>query len=213
MAHINGRFHEVQAWGGESEALPPAPDYVFQIEAVEQGQSPQKATPQLNVTCLVLNEGELYGRKAIFRYNLNFEGKGGDTARKRLKSLIDATQIPLDDQGGINDDDLIGRVLMADVIQETYKVADATTGTQIEKIATRIQNERVVPDANAQAGAPAPAAAAPAPAAAPAAAAPAPAARAAAPAPAARPAPAAPAARPAYAPPGRGAPAGVTRVQ
>jgi hypothetical protein len=212
MAHINGRFHEVSAWSGESEALPPGPDYAFQIEGVEQGVSPQKQTPQLNVTCIVLNEGENYGRKGIFRYNLNLDK---EAPRKRLRSLIDATGIPMDADGGIDDQDLIGRQFLADVIAENYDVVDGTTGTKITKTASRIQNERPLDGANQaadaaapQAVAPAPAAAAPAPAPAPAAAAPA--ARAAIPAP--RPAAAAaPAARPAYTPPSRGAP--LTRVQ
>jgi hypothetical protein len=206
MAHIAGRLHEVQPWGGESEALPPGPDYALQIESVEQGQSPKKGTPQLNVTCIVLNEGELHGRKAIFRYNLNLEK---DAPRKRLRSLVDATGVQMDDQGGFDDQQLVATAFMADVIHEPYDDVDATTGTKIQKIGVRIQNERPL-DMQPAAGAAAPAAVAAAPAPAPVAAAP----RAVAPAVAPRaavPAPAAPSnARPQYAPPGRGAP--LTRV-
>lgn len=209
MAHIAGRFHEVNAWGGESEALPAGPDYVLQIEAVEQTVSSKKAVPQLQVTTVVLNEGEYNGRKGMFWYNLDLSK---ETPRKRIRSLVDATGIALDAEGGFDDADLIGRVFMADVVHEPYKDVDATTGTAIEKTRVRIQNERMVEGAGQPAGDAAPAAVAPAAAPAPAApAAPVAAApRAAAPA---RPAAAAAPARPVYAPPGRGAPnGGLTRV-
>lgn len=208
MATIAGRFHEVKGWGGQSESLPPGPDYVFQIDVAQQGQSPKKGTPQLELELTVLNEGELNGRKAFHRLTLNLEK---ETPRKRMRQLIDATGVPMDGNGNIDDADFVGRIFMADVVEESYEDVDATTGTKISKTAIRVVNERIPPGAEGgqAAAAPSTAAAALAAPAAPAAQtrqAPA------APAPAAPAAGAAPAnGRPVYAPPTRGG-AGLTRV-
>lgn len=141
MAYINGRLHEVESWDGKSEALPPAPDYVLLIEAAKQGTSSKKGSPQLEITTVVQNEGELHGRKGVFFYNLQLDK---DTPRKRLRSLVDACGVPMDANGGIDDQALIGKMFMADVIAESYKDVDVVSNQTIEKTRTRLQSERKV---------------------------------------------------------------------
>lgn len=206
MAYINGRYHEIEAWNGESSAIPPGSDYVFQVEAVEQKPSSNKGTLQLVVTNVVRG-GEHDGRKAIFRYSIT-DSAG---SRGRIKALALACGVQFDQNGGFDDTALIGRVYLADVIHEPYTKTDPVTGQELQKSSARCQNERpyVGQQAAAPQGyAPQPGAAAPAPQqmyAPPAG----------APVPMAPPAPNAPVGRPVYPPPagGRGAPAGLTQVR
>lgn len=154
MAYIGQKLHEVKAWGGESEMLPPGEDYVLMIEKAEQEQSSGKGTLQLAVSVSVLNEGEVNGRKAKFWYNIDPNAKEG--SRKRLRSLIDAAGIPLDQAGGFDDQQLVGKVFVADVVHESYKKTDATTGTEVEQMNARIKNERPLPNQQPQAAPPPP---------------------------------------------------------
>ena len=159
MARIQGGFNQVQAWGGESEALPPG-EYLFEITEMKQGQS-KNGNPQLEMSVKVHNEGELYGRGGKFWYTLNFQS---EVPRKRLKSLIDATGVSIAADGSIEDQEFVGRYFMADVAHETYTVTDPASGNSVEKSRTRIQNERPVQqqgqgNAAFAASAPAPAAA------------------------------------------------------
>jgi hypothetical protein len=154
MAHVNLRVHEVQGWGGESESLPPGTDYVFEVEKAEQGKSAQKGTPQLTLECVVRWPESLEGRKGWARYYL-IDNKG---SRARLRQIVDATGIPLDAQGGFDDQDFVGRVFVADVIVEPYEKTDPTTGTTVSKESARIVNERIyAPEGAVEAAPPAPA--------------------------------------------------------
>lgn len=138
MAYIGGKFHEVQGWGGESEALPPGTDYVFRVDKIAQGQS-STGKPQLELDLVVCNEGELKGRASKSWYTLNFEK---DTPRKRVRQLIDATGVQMDQAGGIDDQAFIGRYFVGDVVHEPYQKADPVSGQMVEKTRTKICNER-----------------------------------------------------------------------
>jgi hypothetical protein len=138
---IHGRLHEVQAWGGSGGLLPPNSDYVFLIEAAAIETSSGKGVPQLCINVKVLNTGEVQGRTGKFWYNLNFE-KG--KARERLKALTDACAVALDANGSFDDQQVVGRQFMADVVADSYDKVDPTTNQKITKDTTRIQNERAL---------------------------------------------------------------------
>lgn len=142
MAYINERLHEVQSWGGESELLPPADDVTFEIESVAQEVSSAKQTPQLAITARVVSAGELMGRKGKFWYIMGPKAK--EASRARLKSLIEACGLNVDQQGGFDDQDLLNRQFVADIVNEPYEKTDPITGSSITKTAARIQNERPV---------------------------------------------------------------------
>lgn len=142
MAYINQRLNEVQAWGGDSDSLPPTEDVVFRIDSVKQEPSSQKGTLMLNLGLTVMEPPSIAGKTARASFVVAPDAKEG--SRKRLKALIEATLIQLDQQGGFSDEDLIGRFFMGDVINEPYQKTDAVTGQTTEKMQARIQNERPV---------------------------------------------------------------------
>lgn len=146
MAQIHARLNDVEAWGGEGGMLPPG-EYHFMIENAVQAQS-KNGKPQLELDLVVINEGEMKGRKSKQWYTLNFEK---DTPRKRLKQLILATGIPLDGNGDFDDAQLKGATFVADLVAEQYEVADQVTGQKLTKDRTRLQNERVAGGASAPA--------------------------------------------------------------
>lgn len=138
MAQIHARLNEVEAWGGEGGALPPG-EYHFLIEEAKQAQS-KNGKPQLELDLKVLSEGEFKGRSTKQWYTLNFEK---DVPRKRLKSLILATGIPLDGNGDFDDSQLKGTTFVGDVQVEQYEAVDQVSGGQkVVKERTRIVNER-----------------------------------------------------------------------
>lgn len=150
MAQIHGRLNDVDAWGGEGGALPPG-EYHFLIEEAKQAQS-KNGKPQLELDLKVLNEGEMKGRSTKQWYTLNFEK---DAPRKRLKSLVLATGIPLDGNGDFDDTQLKGTSFVGDVQSETYEVADQVSGQKLVKERTRIVNERPANGGGVRAAAPA----------------------------------------------------------
>lgn len=152
MALISQRLHEVDAWGGQGEALPPAEGLVFQITKSAQEQSSgEKKTLQLVLDLVVVSEGELKGRKAFQRYQIGADAK--EPARMRLKALILATRIQMNAAGEFDDTQLVGAYFMADSIATTYDSHDAVSGQTVTKKSAKIVNERV-PVAAAPAQAP-----------------------------------------------------------
>ncbi len=152
MAHIGLRLQEVEGWDGKTGGLPPHDDVLFVIEKATQENSAKKGTPMLKLELMVV-DGELRGRKAFSQFVIAPDAKEG--SRRRLKQLIMATQLQLDQQGGFDDAMLIGRQFVADVVSEPYTETDPATGQVIEKSSSRIINERPVGAPSMAAGAPA----------------------------------------------------------
>lgn len=142
MAYIGQRLHEVKAWDGNSEALPPTDDVLFRITEVKQELSSKKQTQQLVLSLEVVggSSQELVGRKTFARYGIGDGIKEGQ--RGRLRALVDAAQVPLDQQGGFNDEALVGRVFLADLKLNSYTQTDPVTGASVTKENTQVVNER-----------------------------------------------------------------------
>ena len=200
MAYVAaGITADTKAWDGVSGALPPANDVVFRIDEVKQEASPKKGTPQLVLSCIVVApEGELKDRKAVHRFVVGPNMKPASIGR--LKQLLDACGLQADANGGFDSDHLIGRVFVADIVNEPYQDTDPITGQSVEKNGNRLQNERPYANAGTVAAQPGVAPVAAPPVAAPVAAAPQAVAPAAAPPVAPAPVAAAPAVAPAVAP-------------
>lgn len=148
--YINGRFHEIAAWNGQSSIVPPGDDYVFQIEEAIQKASSGKGVPQLQITVVVCNEGEMAGRKSNFWYSMNFEYP---QARSRIKALAEACGIQFDANGGFEDTHFIGKRFMADVVNKPFEKTNASTGEVKTVDRSEIQNERPFQQQDAQPGA------------------------------------------------------------
>lgn len=154
MAYVNLKVGDVKGWDGKSEGLPPGEDYVLEVIAAEQDKSPVKGTPQLTLECNVLWPEAYEGRKTWARYFL-LDNKG---SRGRLRSIVDATGVAVDSNGGFDDQEFVGKIFVADVINEPYDKVDATTGTSVEKQSSKVVNERpYVPADEVPAAAPPPA--------------------------------------------------------
>jgi hypothetical protein len=138
---INGRLHDVQGWSGESEALPPGEGYHLRILEVVHENSTQKGTPMMNLSCEVLWPESLAGRKVTHRLVADMSK---DVSRRRMKQIIDATGIQLDQQGGFDSDWLVNAEFEADCINEPYQKVDATSGQTVERTSARLQNEQPV---------------------------------------------------------------------
>lgn len=140
MAYIGLGMNNVEAWDGVSGALPPATDVVFRIDSVKQERSSQKGTLQLVVEATVVSQGELFSRKGYLRPIIDVNAKDG--SKRRLKQLLDACMIQVDQQGGFDDQHLVGRHFVGDVVSQPYKKTDPATGQTIEKEGSQIVNER-----------------------------------------------------------------------
>ena len=137
MPMIEGaNLDNVEAWGGESTQLPPGP-YSFRIvkasiEAKSEGKN------QLVIDNEVISEGEMKGKTAKSFFMLDFSK---EAPKKRLKSLVIATRIPVTG-GNFNSDNLVGTQYDAEVTHESYESKpDPITGQTTTKTATRIVNE------------------------------------------------------------------------
>jgi hypothetical protein len=94
------------------EALDPEPDSctAYDFEIVDAAVNVRRHV--LKVTARVLN-GEMEGRVLTAGYAIADDML---YARGRMKALAEATGVPLDENGGFNRVDLLGRRLTADVI-------------------------------------------------------------------------------------------------
>lgn len=137
MPMIDAKLNEVDAWGGESTQLPPGP-YSFRIKSASI-ESKAEGKNQLVVENEVISSGEMKGKTAKSFFMLDFSK---DAPRKRLKSLVLATKVPVDAAGNFNSDNLVGTQYDAEVTHESYESKpDPITGQTTTKTATRIVNE------------------------------------------------------------------------
>lgn len=140
MATIEANLNEVDAWGGEVTQLPPG-EYQLKVLAadVEQKESGETIKSQLVVKYEVVS-GAFAGKATTAWFGLDFTK---DTPRKRLKSLVAATGIPLSPNGSFDSAQLVGARLNADITHESYtSKPDPITGQSTEKTTIRVVNER-----------------------------------------------------------------------
>lgn len=141
MTQINAGLNDVEAWGGEIVQLPPG-SYQFVVKAAdieEKADESGKPKSTLIVSAEVLS-GAFAGKQVKSWFTLDFTK---DTPRKRLKSLVLATGIPVDSAGGFDTTNLIGCKFNADVVVSSYEgKADPLTGVKPMKESAKVVNER-----------------------------------------------------------------------
>ncbi len=140
MATIEANLNDVEAWGGEVTTLPPG-EYQVKVKAadVEQKEDGEKIKSQLVVDYEVIS-GAFSGKVCKAWFGLDFSK---EVPRKRLKSLVQAANVPLSPNGSFDSAQLVGCKLNIDSIHQTYtSKPDPITGTTEEKTAVRAVNER-----------------------------------------------------------------------
>lgn len=118
MATIEANLNDVEAWGGEIVQLPPG-EYSVKVKSadVEQKEKDGKVTNQLVVDYEVIS-GAFAGKVCKAWFNMDFSQ---DTPRKRMKSLVNACNIPLSGNGSFDSNQLVGCKLNIDIIHRTYE--------------------------------------------------------------------------------------------
>jgi hypothetical protein len=119
--------------------LPEPGTYDFEIDRAEFGQS-RAGNPTLRVLGRVISEGAMSGRTMFGGYVLNASSVG---ARVRLKQLVMATGVELDDHGNFHREVLLGRRFTAEVIMRSAITLDSN-GFEVGRNFAVWQNERPV---------------------------------------------------------------------
>jgi hypothetical protein len=143
---------------GRSQRIDPG-HYDFEIDKAVFDQS-RSGNRTLRVTGRVLNEGPMIGRSLTCSYVIN----DTDFARRRMKSLIEATCAPVDEQGGFSRESLIGLRFAAEVVADEISDIDKNTGQPAMRTVTKWIGEHPCdeqPQYTLPASAPAPQAPAP----------------------------------------------------
>lgn len=143
----------LQAWDGVPSRLDQG-DYQFEVVEATKGQT-QAGNPALKATFKVVSEGDNLGRTMKQTYTLIDEGDAASASRGRLKQLVQAAGIPLDERGGFSVEALIGCQVIGTVIHEEVAGRRLPNGQESEpKIFAKITQERPVPQARPQAAPP-----------------------------------------------------------
>ena len=137
MPMIDAKLNEVDAWGGESTQLPPGP-YSFRIKSASI-ESKAEGKNQLVVENEVISSGEMKGKTAKSFFMLDFSK---DAPRKRLKSLVLATKVPVDAAGNFNSDNLVGTQYDAEVTHESYESKPDPLRTRLRPRLLRVLSTR-----------------------------------------------------------------------
>lgn len=144
----------VQPWDGTSSRIE-AGTYVFEVTEAVSGKSKSSGQPMITLTNKVVSEGPMMGKEQKSWVSLS------EKARGRLRSFLDAAQIPYDNKG-FSVSAFVGAQYEADVREEPYQGTD-DMGQPVTRMSTKIVGERTVGGAPVVAPAPvAPAKAAPA---------------------------------------------------
>lgn len=139
---MNLNDENITPWDGQGGSNKPIPDgeYEFEIKMVEK-QTSKKGNPTLVVDLEVVTDGEAKGLTCRQWYSLK---QDVDASRRRMKSLILASGIALDGQGGFSAQQLVGAHFIATVRHEEYEDMNAQTGQPVTKTGTRVISERPV---------------------------------------------------------------------
>jgi len=127
----------ISAHDGRSQRIDPG-TYDFEVDKAVFDQS-RKGNRTLRVTSKVISEGVMMGRTMVCSYVISDD----EFARRRMKALIEATNAPLDAQGGFSREALVGLRFTADVVIDTFDDIDAKTGQPVTREVTKWIGERV----------------------------------------------------------------------
>lgn len=146
----------ITAHDGRSQRIDPG-TYDFEITKAVFDQS-RKGNRTLRVTANVISEDAMKGRSMVCSYVISDD----EFARRRMKALIEASNIALDPQGGFSREALVGARFTADVVIDTFDDIDAKTGQPVTRDVTKWIGERPYEGGAAPAAKPTTQAAAPA---------------------------------------------------
>lgn len=127
----------ITAHDGRSQRIDPG-TYDFEVKEAKFDQS-RKGNRTLRVTAAVIDESPMKGRTMVCSYVIADD----EFARRRMKALIQATDIALDPQGGFSREALIGTRFTADVVIDTFDDIDSKTGQPVTRDVTKWQGERL----------------------------------------------------------------------
>ena len=114
--------------------------YDFEVEKAIFDLSKNTGKKTLKITAKVVTEGEMLGKKMTGTYVIG----DGDFERRRMKSIVIATGVDVDANGGFNREALQGLVFTADVILDEYKALNPQTGLEEMRPFTKWCSERPV---------------------------------------------------------------------
>lgn len=125
-------------WDGTRTNVEPG-TYDFEIERTGFDQS-RAGRRTLVVNARIITEGDMFNRQMRQSYVVSED----DFARRRMLSLVQATEAEVDDQGGFTAESLIGLQFTADVIQDEFKTVNEQTGQPEVRQVTKWVAERTV---------------------------------------------------------------------
>ena len=156
-------LNEVDAWDGGSSGVLPIGEYLFEVTACAITNAKSSGNAQLEFDLIVVagaSTDACNGAGKKHWASLSPKAAG------RVRNMLDACGVPMDEGGGFDSDQFVGTQFIAEVYEDSYEKANLTTGTVDTKITNKIRKERPVSvgfegqDVPAET-APAPAAAAP----------------------------------------------------
>lgn len=127
---------ELEPHDGERKFVQPG-EYNFEITEVKQDQS-KAGKPTLVVTASVL-DGKSKGMTMRNWYSLT----DGEFARRRIKSLIEATRVPVDNRGAFSAQAFVGCKFHGKVIEDTFKSRN-TQGVEEDRTWSKITCEAAI---------------------------------------------------------------------
>ena len=139
---LNLNDEAVQPWDGTQNPAfePPDPgDYTLGVIDANVTQS-KKGNPTLLINFRVVSEGPMKDKECRQWYSLN-QTAG---SRGRLKQLILAAGVIIDERGGFSAQALVGAQIQATIAHEDYNVV-TKDGAQVTRTGARVIKEREVP--------------------------------------------------------------------
>lgn len=149
LDYIDLSLNDVEPSDGSFETVSPG-EYVFEATAVKGGQS-KAGNPKMVVSYKILDaitdadacKGEI-GKEVVQSYSLK---KDGEFGRRRVKALVLALGVELDERGGFDPSHMIGGTMIAEVKIEQYEEKNPLTGISTQKTSQKVMRERPDPDA------------------------------------------------------------------
>ena len=142
LDYIDLGLNDVSASDGSFVLLPPG-QYGLEVTKVEGGQS-KAGNPKMVLHLKVfaaLQEANENQIGQVVQSSMVLD-KGKEFARRRLKNVVQACGVAIDDRGGFNPQEMLEGRILAEVKLETYTEQNAMTGEKVERPSMRIFNEK-----------------------------------------------------------------------
>jgi hypothetical protein len=128
-----GLTDDITPWDGSFSSINPG-DYVFEVTEIKGGQAQSSGNPTMVLSYVAIQaldpiNDDQVDREVIQSYSLNLTKKG---TKRRLKSLLQALGVPIDNRGGFDPNKCIGARMVAEATLNSYKVENPTLGAEPE---------------------------------------------------------------------------------